>query len=359
MSPTHSTRNRSARRAARQKLSKKKSHKREKQEQTIEDILNYAHQLQERGAFEEAIGVLEGAVRQHKADANILEELGGLYMNEGKPDEAEKAYRHAIELQPGQGFEKYGYIAQLLGPTEEALEMARKGIQLLKAKAATLNPQVDEENISALRELEASAYCSIAEICLGIIEDSNDPKVAEVMDPDVEQAIMEALSISAEGSSSELEATLSLANLRLSQGRGEEAKLTMKRIFERIMRNLLLLEKSDVNDEEALNAISQLPPMEIRIAIGKQLLEVEMWKQAILSLKSIMWECDFNVEVWYLIAVAWWKLGNVEEARHALECAQAVLVRPDGYDGELDEELIAKLYAELDRITKTADVMKD
>lgn len=314
---------------------------------SADELLLKARICEENGNLEEAVNLFERVFVLKPNDIALCEELASLFMQVGHLEKAVKTFRTAVALAPNSGFEKYAYLSQLLGNTEESLEMARQGIKIIQSEAISLYSN-DQERLAELRCYEASAHCAVAEICLSLIEESNDPKVAKRMDPEVEKAVMAALALSEEGSDSEIEAMLSLANLRLSQGRREDAVESMKRILFRMSNGLEVLETGDNSDASVLQALGALPPLEIRIAVGKQLIEVEMWRAAICTLNSVMWECDFNVEVWYLLAVAFWKLGDSLEARHALENTRTVLHNPNGFDGQLEEDMIEKLYKELD-----------
>lgn len=330
----------------------------------FEDKLTRARELEEAGQPESAIPIYENLIALKPENHTVHEEVAEIFMGNGNAEKAEKHFRAAIKLCPDDGFEKYAYLAQIIGNTEEALSFAQKGVEIIEMKASNLN-QLNtndvkssdgmdkddlEEQKTELREYEASAHCAVAEIALGIIEDSNDPSVAAKMDVLVEQSIMSALAVSKTGSNCEIEATLTLANLRLSQGKKDEARNAMTRVFECISEALNELDQdSNRTDEQVIvGALQKLPSMEVRIAIGKQLMEVGLWMGAIHVLSSILWECDFNVEVWYMLSVAYWKESDIDEARHALESARKVLHSPEGYDGTLDEELIDKLLKKLD-----------
>lgn len=354
MAPSQARKNRRVKRAATRSAHKLKEKGRTASlSVNIDETLEKAREFEGSGSFNEALLLFEKVLTLKSSDAELCEEVASVYMQAGRPDDAERMFRTAINLEPRSGFEKFAYLAQLLGNTEEALQLARCGIEIMKAEITSLDSEAEQDRIAELHGYEASAYCAVAEICLGIIEDSNDPEVAKKLDVEVERAVMTALGLSEEGSVSEMEAMISLANLRLSQGRRGDAVESMKRVLLRLSPGLEMLETGDNSDVTVAGALNLLPPLEIRIAVGKQLIEVEMWRAAIATLGSVMWECDFNVEVWYLLAVAYWKLGDFSEARGALESTRAVLRSPNGYDGELEEDMIEKLYRELD--SKVAD----
>lgn len=349
MAPSQSRQGRRAKRAAARAAHKlkMKSHNAVASD-NVDEMLQKARECEATGSFNASVSLFENALRIISSpNAELFEEVASAYMSAGRPEDAERMFRRAISAQPNSGFEKFAYLAQLLGNTEEALQMARRGIDIMRTEITSLDSESEREQIADLRRYQASAHCAVAEICLGIVEDSNDPAVAKQLDVQVEKAVMEALGLSEEGSESEVEAMLSLANLRLSQGRREDAVESMKRVLLRMSPGLEILETADNSDNNIARALELLPSLELRIAVGKQLIEVELWRAAIVTLGSVMWECDFNVEVWYLLTVAYWKLGDVSEARGALESTRAVLRSPDGYDGELGEDMIEKLEREL------------
>ncbi|KAI0558128.1 hypothetical protein FGB62_233g016 [Gracilaria domingensis] len=321
--------------------SKSKSIKRTKQKAlklanavSVDELLKDAKAYETAGQMQDAVSKLEQAVSLKPDDSEIYEELASLYLQLTRSDDALQAFRMAIKLKPNEGFEKYTYLAQLLGNTEEAVVSTRKGIELIKMEIMSIDKS-EKARLQELREFQASAHCAVAEIFLGVIEERNDPALAKKLDVEVEKEIMEALALSVEGSASEQESLIALANLRLSQGRTVDAKEAM----------------DDISDALIVSAMEKLPPMEIRIAVGKQLMEVDLWAEAEAVLSSVMYECDFNVEVWYLIAVTHWKRRQVSAARECLEQTRAILQRPDGYDGELEEVMIDKLYEELEKIS--------
>lgn len=316
----------------------------------LETLVKLAKQSEEAGRTQDAITKFEEAAALDPSQLFLFEELASLYMQAAQPDDAELVLRKAVNLSPDAGFEKYFYLAQLLGNTDEALSNATKGIDVMKAEIRSLSASRKNRK-EELQQFLVSAHCSIAEICLGIIEDSNDPALAQTMDIQVEKEILQALAICTENSISEQEALIALANLRLSQARIEDAREAMNRVLSTMSNGLRMLEQKKFSDAVLVEAMETLPPLDIRIAIGKQLMEVALWIEAEAVLSSVLHECDFNVEVWYLLAVTNWKLSRLNEARECLEQTQITLQRPDGYDGVLEADMIDKLHNELKKIS--------
>lgn len=341
--------------------------------QTPAQLLARGRSLDERGETAQALAIFEAladpAQDGGESPSKLVrcaahEELAQLHVQGGRADDAERELRAAIALQPDEGFEKYAALAQLLGATRDALDVARRGVNVLRGEAAALRARIssrsgsnknksnnevgghDVARESELREMETSAQCAVAEIALALGEDCDDEEEAAEFDGVAEGAVTAALAVS-DALASQLEGGLALANLRLSQGRREEARAAMARVAEGLADGLAVLDGGDASEEAVVEVLEGMPALEVRIAIAKQLVEVEMWDVAVSVLCSVMWECDFNVEVWYLLAVVYWKKGETEEAKQALETTRKVLHAPGGYEGVLEEVMIDQLHSTL------------
>lgn len=304
-------------------------------------VLAAATEQADSGEFGVAAGLFAHAASLAPRNVEILGSLGEVLMEAGRPDEACEALRKAIELSPAAGFEKFMYLSQLLGNTMEAVEVSRSGLEVLRREkhASGCDPARHEE----LAGYEVSALCGIAELLLGIIEDSNDQTVADKLDGDVERAISEALGVCIPESQSEVEASMALANLRLSQARREDARAAMERVATAMRPGLDVLEDENGGDAAIVKGIGMLPPLPIRLAAGKQLVEVELWNEGIDVLSSTLYECDFNVEVWYLLALAFHETSASDPALAALDQARAALQNPEGHVGLVADSMLDDL----------------
>lgn len=313
----------------------------------LSEVRRRAAAQKTQGNFEDAVNVLAEATQRDPENAELVESLAQSLLDAGRPEEAMASFKRAVELQPSKGFEKYMDLAQLMGNSLDAVDVWRKGIHVLREEKSCTS---DATRVNELIEYEVSALCSTAESLLGYIEESGDQAVADRMDSEVETAICEAIAVAREGSPSELEASVALANLRLSQGRVDEARVAMERVVYRLRPELQAVEAwsndtTTEDDTKLIDALEKLPPMDVRIAIGKQLVEVEQWPDAVAVLSSVLHECDFNIEVWYMLAISFVQTGDPQSAQAALDSARHVLANPDGYVGQLEEGMLDQLEA--------------
>lgn len=319
----------------------------------LSEVLANAAQCAECGEFDAASKLYSHASSLAPRNAQILESLGEVLMEAGRPDAASEALRKAIDFSPAAGFEKYMYLSQLLGNTMEAVEVSRSGLEVLRREKRRAGDDVARGE--ELAGFEVSALCGIAELLLGVIEESNDQETADRLDEDVERAISEALAVCIPESQGDVEASMALANLRLSQARRADARAAMERVVAAMRPGLDLLENENIGDAAIVKGIGMLPPLHLRLAVGKQLVEVELWADSIDVLSSILYECDFNVEVWYMLALSFHETCESDSALAALEQARATLQNPDGYVGLIADGVLEDLEA---RIHKKGNVGK-
>jgi tetratricopeptide (TPR) repeat protein len=290
------------------------------------------------GDFDEVVRARARAIAVSPGNSSAYEDYADALLAAGRPDEAADALRQAIALDGQEGFARHMSLGQLLGNSMEAVLQLKTGIGKLRIERSSASPK----RCAELTGYEVSALCSLAETLLGIAEESRDCAVAEGIDTEIESVIVQAVAISTEGSPEEVEASMALANLRLSQSRSHEALVAMQRVVSAMRVGLEILNCSEVNADDAVRGVEMLPPMDVRIAAGKQLLEVGLWSDAVDVLNSVLYECDFNIEVWYMLAVGYHHIPDPDSAMSALQQARDLLSVPDGFVGQLDEDTIAE-----------------
>lgn len=182
-----------------------------------------------------------------------------------------------------------------------------------------------------------SAQCSIAELYLTDLcfEDDAEARCQAALD--------EALAMD-QGSP---EVTQSLANLRLSQQKGEEAAVLMLETYRRLKACYQEDEEEEEetemeeDDEEGAAGNSKdgnrvqgivMPSVMFRIQSAKLLLECQAYnkkcaRKAVHILEQCKCEEDDNVEIWYLLGVAYFTKGvpDLETAKGHLMYAQEML----------------------------------
>ncbi|KAK1867031.1 hypothetical protein I4F81_009541 [Pyropia yezoensis] len=223
----------------------------------------------------------------------------------------------------------------------------------------------------ALRQL-CSAYCAAAEVLLALAEAEGEPggggaAAAAAHDAAAEAALAEAVTLGGADGGVRVEAGVGMANLRLSQGRRAEAKAEMRSVCRALVAGVAAARaateaasvaalsqggapagRGEMGTEEAAAAAVEPPALELRIAAGKQAVEVGLHRLALAVLGGVVEEEDRNVEVWYLLAWSHARLGEAAAAAAALGRLREVVSKGD-VEGVLDDDLVDRLEASLAR----------
>lgn len=338
---------RSAQRRGKQTAASSRPAKTEASSDVVDNLVRDATSHVENGDFDSAIELYKQAATRAPLDSTILDNLADACLEAGRPEDARIALQRSIELSPEVGFEKYMCLSQLMPQGQDAICIARKGIEVLQdRKSQALGGRA---LMSELRQYEVSAWCSIAETLLHMMEKSGDQNLVEGIERQAEAAVAEAIAAAETDNLSQVESALALANLRLTQGRQNEACSAMLRVTSVIEPGLRILDDIEDDDTAAVKGIEVLPPLEMRIAIGKQLLEVSMWHESIRVLNSTLVECDFNIEVWYMLAVAFSNVSEYKDALHALDMLKEARKSAQGSAGEVDDSFVASLKSTIEQ----------
>lgn len=290
----------------------------------------------ELGNVSAAVEILGRAVRTDETCGAASDALAGALLEGGEPEAA------AAELSRGlsscePSYVRHMYLAQLCTSAMESVTHLERALSL-------------GDN----GEEVARMQCTLAEMLLAAAEDA-DEATAAALDQRAERAVGAAVACATDGTQASVEAQLSLANLRLSQGRVEEARTAMRSACKPLGAALQALSTAAAEsgeEESAALAAESLPGVEVRIAMGKQLVECALYALAVGVLESVVWECDFNVEVWFLLGMAHLRNGRVGEARDALETIGEVRKAAEGCDGTLDDSFLQELAAEIEEAEK-------
>jgi len=307
---------------------------------SIDDILKKAEECMDEYKYDLAQKFCERALELDSDNVKALELTSGLLLEMGQIESAQQCLGRAIFLDPHNNHSKYLTLAQILSGTESR-DLYRKGIEIIKNKIATLNP--DDQQMPELRRDLSNTYVSISEIYMTDLCD----------EPEAETESKSCIDLSVSTDPTNPESFQALANFSLVTGNTDEAKTAIDKSLELwFPAHLLFLEKGE--GEETTLSYS------FRLATAKILMDLEEYDLATKVLESLIEEDEEVVSTWYLLG--WLNFlrsrSEVEyegNARFYLHKASRVnTINPTDDTGILDH--IKELLAELgDEKTETAE----
>ncbi|KAI4164030.1 MAG: hypothetical protein LQ342_002265 [Letrouitia transgressa] len=274
----------------------------------------------------------------------------------GEVDKAREYFLQSATLDPdgtvdeasGGGAEKFLWLAQLCEQGgHESVGWFEKGFKTLRREIADARDEVGREK----RRKLASALCGVAEIYMTDLSWEEDAETR------CERLVTEALMLAPE----EPQALQTLASVRISQQKMEEAKKALKESME-------LWKDLPAGDEG-------VPEFPVRISLARLLMEVEMEEEGMEVLERLVGEEDGSVEAWYLGGWCLWltvekkrqraEAGDEEDlkvmmlsSREWLQNSLCLFDLQDYEDGRLQEhalELVRGLDVELRDVSAEED----
>lgn len=272
--------------------------------------------------------------------------MGELLLGLGDGARARTLLERSAKLAPEDGASKWLYLGQM-EEGWQALQHFSKGAELLKAELTARRQGqgqgaqaqegglvLDDETFAIMNQL-VSAQCSIAELYLTDLcfEEDAETRCQAALDAAVEMDV---------GGSPEV--TQALANLRLSQQKGEDAAVLMLETVKRLQACQQEDIDGDMDDEEEeaqpKAGVLPLPNLMFRVQTGKLLLECQAYhkrcaKKAVQVLEACKCEDDENMEVWYLLGVAYMaqRVPDLEMAMGHLLYAQEAMKKMQKQQG--------------------------
>ncbi|KAG8525609.1 uncharacterized protein KY384_009253 [Bacidia gigantensis] len=243
-------------------------------------------------AGRKALGLLQDGEKEGQVETlPALTLLADIAVEKGDVEEAASLFELAVELDPeglipeyaGGGAEKFLWLAQLSEEGgEESVEWFERGCEVLRRQIAMLDGQGGsmEEKHTPLQEKRqklAQALCGIVEIYM------TDLSYETGAEEKCERAIAEAMMVAPPDSPEVLQ---TLANVRISQDRIEEAKKALKASLG------VWKEDPELDD--------RTPDFPTRISLARLLMEVELLQEALTVVDRLVQEDDQSVEAWYL-----------------------------------------------------------
>lgn len=218
----------------------------------------------------------------------------------------------------------YLHLAQLSDDDPHAgLSHYQTAIDLLHAQLKGKSPvvsNVDDDDDSETKSNIVRAY-------LGMIEIWMDPSHDLCFDPAASSTCDTLLSRALEVDPQNLETLQTLASVRLSQEKPEEA-LQALRTFPLPPPDPHSLNTSTTDPQSYASLLLNALPIPVRITRAKLLLECNAYSDALSLLEGVLAADDANVEGWYLMGWSWWLLAEKRKE------GDVTVVESLGEDGE-------------------------
>ncbi|WRT69109.1 uncharacterized protein IL334_006093 [Kwoniella shivajii] len=253
-------------------------------------LIDKAHTLLAQSNFELAIKFLDRALELEPANLEARELVGIAELEAG---DEERGREHLLHLLPPHVTEPpshpspYLYLAQSASEPQEALGYYSTATAMLeqriaekdrKGKGRQIAPQAeeDEEEVDEERQMAVTALVAMIEIWM------SDLCFEEAAEKNCDALIQRALTISPK----DPEVKLSLASIRMSQSRIEDAKEVVMSLY------------NDLEGREPFDPT--LPALPARLALSRLLLEHSAHLEALDIISTIREEDSLNVEGAYL-----------------------------------------------------------
>lgn len=301
-------------------------------DQTPEELYNTAVKLAEQSQSEDALlaaktlwnKVKDGSLSEGLPALNLLGEIS---LELGDADAARGYFEEAVRRDPqgdaegplGGGAEKFLWLAQLCEEGgKESVSWFEKGAQVLEKEIALLNSGaqygLDADSIAVLRTERkarlANALCGMIEVYM------TDLSWEEDAEERCEKLITNAMTVEDETSPEVLQ---TLASIRLSQDRKEDAQAALQRSLESWIH-------LDADSED-------IPDFAARISLARLLMESELEDTAMDVLERLVLEDDQSVEAWYL--GGWCQYLEAERIRTNLDSTKIAINTDDQPELEL------------------------
>lgn len=257
-------------------------------------ILEDAETLFAVGNIDEAITLATKALEETGKGGDFelrsLNLLGLLHVESGDVDEARSFFEQAVKLDDdgtadekiGGGPEKFLFLAELSEEGgQDTVQWFERGAAALRKQIQTLaqmsNRTPEQEMTYEEKQLKlGGVLCAVAEVYMTDLSWEDDAEQR------CETLITEAMLIAPNSP----ETLQTVANVRISQERADEARTALKRSMD--------IWKDLPPEDPAI------PAFPTRIALARLLLETELMEEALVVLERLVMDDDESVEAWYL-----------------------------------------------------------
>lgn len=269
-------------------------------------LVSVAEELVQGGNTADAFTITKQALdaSQPSSDGALasLNLLGQISLELGDFEAARSYFLRAVAIdqdgsrseEVGGGSEKFLCLAQLseeggkdsVGWFEKGAAALKAQIQKLEEATQRKRTDVQEMQLDDLRRKHAMCLCAVAEIYMTDLS----------WEADAEQRCEALVTEATMTAPDSAESWQTLANVRISQSRIDDAKAALLRSME-IWRDLPTEDPS-------------VPDFPSRVSLARLLMEVELEQDALEVLERLVGEDDHSVEVWYLGGWSLYVMGD-------------------------------------------------
>ncbi|KAK6906066.1 hypothetical protein I203_100048 [Kwoniella mangroviensis CBS 8507] len=285
-------------------------------------LIDKSHTLLAQSNFELAIKFLDRALELEPSNVEARELVGIAELEAG---DEERGREHLLQLFPPHAAEPpshpspYLYLAQSASEPQEALgyystatAMLEKRIaeQDRKGKGKQRGAEEEDEEVDEDVQMAVTALVAMIEIWM------SDLCFEEAAEKNCDSLIQRALSISPNNP----EVKLSLASIRMSQSRFDDAKKVVISLY------------NDLEGREPFDPI--LPALPVRLALSRLLLEHSLHLEALDILSTVREEDSLNIEGAYLEGWALYLRAEAIKENPSLLTTTTTIKAEDGEDDE-------------------------
>ncbi|TFK40383.1 hypothetical protein BDQ12DRAFT_697745 [Crucibulum laeve] len=317
----------------------------------IDSLLEKTQELIVQCDYELALRFVRRILDQQPANAAAKEMLGVALLETGEIEDAREAFLSLLSPNPDAPSppppSAHLYLAQLSDEDPRlALQHYQAAVEILTAQLKGKDRAVNDNGND-----EAELKSNIVRALVGQVEIWMDPSYDLCFEPEAEKTCEDLLTLALQTDLGNPEALQTLASVRMSQQRPDEAKQCLEQAW-------TAWKDLDLDDPK-------LPPIPARLALVKLFIELSLYTPALLVLHGIMSSDDQDVEAWYLEGWCFFLMseqakengGKLDEltweelakdSRDCLETCQVLYTNQEHLDAPLLEhvkELIAKLEA--------------
>lgn len=289
---------------------------------SVDALIKLAEQAYEQFSPGIAANYYQNAIKQKPNDADLYHKLALMYVEQGDPEEAHKAFQKSIDLSPDTNESNYLYIGQQCYGIH-AKSAFEKGIALMVKKLDAIKSSSNsQKEISRLNLEISNVYVSIAELFMTDLCEEQDAQTQ----------CEHYLNLSIKYDQNNIESYATFGQFRHCQQRDQDAikyfAISLQKLFggadddhnetkDNEDNTNKIESKLDIFNEESLTIDSFMKIVKLGI-------ELEQYQPCIRVLKSLVNANEEIGECWALGAFCHYKVKDHKEAAIWLNNAESV-----------------------------------